>query len=52
MLIILSNNPISIRERDPLISQKLADIVDHAIEKDLTKRIQTAKEFTEKLKNI
>jgi serine/threonine protein kinase len=52
MLIILSNNPIPIRQRDPQMSPKLADIVDQAIEKEINKRIQTAKEFSEKLKSI
>ncbi|MBW6491597.1 MAG: protein kinase [Lentimicrobium sp.] len=52
MLIILSNKPIPIRQRNPDISQKLASIVDKAIEKDLFKRIQTAKEFREKLQNL
>lgn len=52
MLIILSNNPIPIRQRDPQMSPKLADIVDQAIEKELNKRIQTAREFSEKLKSI
>jgi serine/threonine protein kinase len=52
MLIILSNDPIPIKQRDSQISQKLADIVDRAIEEDLVKRIQTAKEFREELNNI
>lgn len=49
MLIILSNNPIPIRERDSGISQKLANVVDSAVEKDLKKRIQTAREFSARL---
>jgi serine/threonine protein kinase len=52
MLIILSNNPIPLRERDSRISQKIAEIVDRAVEKDLKKRIQTAKEFRVKLNAI
>jgi eukaryotic-like serine/threonine-protein kinase len=52
MLIILSNDPIPIRERDSGLSPKLADIVDRAVEKNLKKRIQTAKEFLSKLSEI
>jgi eukaryotic-like serine/threonine-protein kinase len=52
MLIILSNNPIPVRQRDPNISQALAEVIDKAVEKDFKKRIQTAKEFREGLNGI
>jgi eukaryotic-like serine/threonine-protein kinase len=51
MLIILSNNPIPIINRNSQISQKLANVVDKAIEKDISKRIQSAREFRAMLQN-
>jgi len=52
MLIVLSDEPIPIRERDPNIPKKLADVVDHSIKKEINRRYQSAGEFKEELINV
>ena len=43
--IILSEEPVPIRQRDPSISRELAEIVDRAVRKDPKARFQSAAEF-------
>lgn len=43
--IVLSEDPIPIRERDCSLPQDLASVVDRAVRKDATKRHQSATEF-------
>lgn len=52
MYIILSNEPIPIRERNPNIPQKIAQVVDRAVKKDISERYQTATEFREDLLRV
>lgn len=49
MHIILTEEPIPVRERNPAISEKLARVVDRAVRKDSGKRYQTAGEFRKDL---
>ncbi len=49
VLIILEDAPIPIRERNPEIPGRLADVVDKSIRKDPDKRYQTAREFKEEI---
>lgn len=47
--IILGNDPIPIRKRDASIPARLADVVDRAVSKDITKRFRSAREMREAL---
>jgi len=47
--IILGKEPIPIRERDASVPARLADVVDRAVRKDISKRFQTAREMREAL---
>lgn len=49
MHIILTQEPVPIRNRNSKISQKLARIVDRSIQKDIGKRYQTAVEYRKDL---
>ena len=51
MHIILTEEPIPVRERNPEISKKLARIVDRSVKKEIRKRYQTASEFKKDLLN-
>lgn len=51
-LIVLSEEPIPVRERKPDIPAKLAQIVDKAIRKDIKRRYQTAAEFNHELQSV
>jgi serine/threonine-protein kinase len=51
MYLVLTEEPIPIRERNPNITVKLASVVDHSIKKEINQRYQSAKEFREELLN-
>jgi len=52
MLIVLNEEPIPIRERNPNIPKKLADVIDRSIKKDISRRYQSAAEFRKELINV
>lgn len=52
MYIILNNEPIPIRQRNPEIPEKLAQIVDRAVKKDIPRRYQSAAEFRDDLLRV
>ena len=47
--IILSNDPIPIRKRNPSIPTRLAEVVDRAVSKDIKRRFRSAREMRESL---
>ena len=51
-LIVLTEEPIPIRERMPKIQADLARIVDKAVNKDISRRFQTAPEFRKELEGV
>jgi eukaryotic-like serine/threonine-protein kinase len=51
-LIVLSEDPIPIRERMPQIPVELARIVDKAIRKDISRRYRTARDFSAELEGV
>jgi eukaryotic-like serine/threonine-protein kinase len=51
-MIVLSEDPIPVRKRNSSISPDLALIVDKAISKDISKRIQSAAEFRDRLDKL
>ena len=52
LLIILSEKPIPVRERDGSIPVALAGIVDKAVVKNISQRFNTAKEFRKELESF
>ena len=51
-LIILSDNPIPIRQRDPDISHELAKVIDKAVKKDINQRYNKASDFIADIEKI
>ncbi len=51
MLIVLTEEPVPIQEKNPNIPKKLADVIDRSIKKEISKRYQTAEEFRKELTN-
>lgn len=51
-MIVLSEEPIPIRKRMPQIQSGLARIVDKAINKDISRRFQTASDFRRDLESV
>jgi eukaryotic-like serine/threonine-protein kinase len=51
-MIVLSEEPIPIRERMPQIHSDLARIVDKAINKDISRRFQTASDFKRAMEGV
>jgi serine/threonine protein kinase len=52
MAIVFTEEPIPIRQRNPNIHQKLGDVVDRSIKKDINQRYQTATEFRNELLHV
>ncbi|MCI0490259.1 MAG: serine/threonine protein kinase [Blastocatellia bacterium] len=50
--IILSENPVPIRQRDSSIPRELAEVVDRAVRKDAGARFQSAAEFRNALRRV
>ncbi|HEY5316054.1 MAG TPA: FHA domain-containing serine/threonine-protein kinase [Pirellulales bacterium] len=48
--VILNEEPISIRQRDPSIPQPLAEVIDHALQDDQSKRYQSVAELEAELR--
>jgi hypothetical protein len=51
-MIILSEEPTPIRQRDSSIPAKLAEVVDRAVRKDPAGRFRTAAEFSKALASV